>query len=503
MKAREQLMSASFEIKGIWYFPWQNMDRDGIQGILKYTSQRITLELIGTLEEETGEKYASKRNSYKQVIYGFSNHGEWLALYGCFIIRTQTGIPGFSTVTYLVDQFYAGSQLIENEDAVIVEDITFLFTYLDAWMNIHIIESREYRDSGRIEWSVDLEKALSQKKSIKLNPDNISIVEEIGYTIDHSNDFFSEETTNISIKRFYRLSLIDKSCFSYKHQRDNLQKIKRLLTMLIGSPLYFLYIDFNLPNKQETTHDGKEYKIKNSCRLFFRQVGEINTPQKISPYSDSVLFFRKHIQDNIEVIFNKWFSQQNLLSEIVNPYINDLYLPAYQYTRFLNTVRSLETFHRFFIEDKETPSVSDSSKEKELIISFINENVSEENRAAFIEKINYEDEKSLHKRLKEIFRLTPDALMNKLFGHPNTKDKNKILQIIVQTRNYFTHRDNMKKYPLALGINDLMILEQYIKRLCILLQFHVFKCIDMNPNIIEERLIHYSNHYEPFYLTKK
>ena len=51
----------------------------------------------------------------------------------------------------------------------------------------------------------------------------------------------------------------------------------------------------------------------------------------------------------MESVFDHWFQEQEQLSEIASPYISDLYLPAYVENKYLNVVRGLETYHRFFI----------------------------------------------------------------------------------------------------------------------------------------------------------
>lgn len=494
INARKQLMNDTFEIKGIWYLPKQDMDKHGVQGILRCSPQKIILELIGTLEEEKDEVFSTmgpKRS--KQMIYGFSNDGEWFTLYDCVTVGAHMSAPGFDTISYVVNRFYAGVQLIRDENAEIIEDITFSLTYLNAWLDIGITERREYKDSGKIEWTIDFDKAIPEKRSINIHSENISVDEEIGYRIEYPKTYFSDETTKLIIYRFYRLSSTDKRYFSYNNYSGILHNIRRLLTMLVGSPLHFLYIDINLGGKG------------NNCRVFFTQVGDINQLQKISPYNPgSILIFRKDIKDNLELIFQNWFSQQALLKEIVNPYINDLYLPAYQEIRFLNILRSIETYHRFYIERKEALPIDmpDNTlmRERESILSFIKNHVSTENQSFFMERVNYEDERSLQKRLKEVFNLTPDILINRLFGKLNSRGKNSILQMIAQTRNYFTHRDSKEKYPLA--INDRLTLDQYIRKLNILLQFHVLKCIGVERDIIEKRLIEYSRNYAAFYFDK-
>jgi hypothetical protein len=500
-KAKIQLMSDTFEIKGVWYLPFQDMESDGVQGILRYDTKKITLELIGTLEDSENEVISVWRKAPpKQVIYGFSNYGEYFTLYDCVTAGAQINAPGFSTVSYIVNRFYAGTQLIADENDAVIEDCTCSFTYLNAWLDINITESRSHNRGEKIEWLIDLNKAFPQKKKINVQSKNILIDEEIAYNIVYPKDYFSDETTKIVLSRFYRLTLIDKSNLTCISCMDNLHEIRKLLTILIGNALHFLYIDINLPCTKVRGFDGTEHEKKNMCRVFFTQVGDINKQVGISPYIPGSMLIRREDVKDIEAVFENWFLQQDSLSEIINPYISDLYLPAYQETKYLNTVRSIETYHRFYIENAATQPVveliTSLKNERELIVSYINENISEENKEYFLQRIYYEDEKNLRKRFKEVFDATPQNLIQQLFGQLSSKEKSKLISKIVDTRNYYTHRDSIRKYNYA--INDHIALYQLIQRLTILLQFHVLKHIGIDLDIVAKRLTEFSKNYSAF-----
>lgn len=501
-KAKKKLLSENFEIKGVWYLPGQDLEKDAVEGILRYDPKNITLDLIGILE---GDKEAIASVMWhippKRIIYGFSNYGEWFTLYDCITAGAQINAPGFSTVSYIVNRFYAGTQIIRDENDSIVENCTCSFSYLDAWMNIDIEERRTYSNGKKIEWCIDLDKAISQKRNIKIHPLNISIDEEIGYNVAYSKDYFSDEKTEIVLNRFYRLSSFDKEHLSTKFCIDNLQRLKKLITLLMGNALYFNFIDIILPCTKEREINGEEYDVKNICRVFFRQVGDINKPKRISPYiPGTILIYRDDIKNNMETIFGNWFLQQDLLSEIVNPYISDLYLPIYQETKFINIIRSLETYHRFYY-DRHHNSLSKESdesleRERRSLESFVNENISENNKQFFLERIYYEGEKSLRSRLKDIFSSTPIELLNRLFGELSSKNRNQLFSEIVDTRNYFTHRDNLEKYVNA--INDNMQLVKIIDQLTIILQYHVLNLIGLDSEIIVQRLFKYYNNTHVF-----
>ena len=47
-RALKKLLTDTFEVKGIWYLPGSSMTEESVKGILRYSPNEITLELIGT-----------------------------------------------------------------------------------------------------------------------------------------------------------------------------------------------------------------------------------------------------------------------------------------------------------------------------------------------------------------------------------------------------------------------------------------------------------------------
>ena len=45
-------------------------------------------------------------------------------LYDCFVSSEKMNVPGFDTVSYVANHFYAGSRLIESEREGIIEGCT-------------------------------------------------------------------------------------------------------------------------------------------------------------------------------------------------------------------------------------------------------------------------------------------------------------------------------------------------------------------------------------------
>lgn len=98
--------------------------------------------------------------------------------------------------------------------------------------------------------------------------------------------------------------------------------------------------------------------------------------------------------------------------------------------------------------------------------------------------------------MKDIIRQTSNTLVEKLFGQVNSKKMSTIVKTITDTRNYHTHRDSKEKYPMA--IDNKVILDSYIKKLNVILQYWILKGIGIDPSIIEKRISEFSKNHSAF-----
>ena len=249
-KARDYLLTDSFDIKGVWFLPGKEMEKDSVEGILRYTPQRIELDLIGTLDDIGS--FADNGQIHQSTIYGFSDCGEWFTLLECFPSKARMNAPGFDTISYVVNRFYAGTDLVECEENAIIEDAEFAFTNIDAWLNYSMLQRKESKDRRRTE--IILDANFLNKKSIQIQSQSLILNEEFGYSLVPAKDFFLAEKTEVIIRRFYRFSSNIDALLVPKQLFDNIQKMRRLLVLLIGSAMYFSHVVFNLPSTRLNTY---------------------------------------------------------------------------------------------------------------------------------------------------------------------------------------------------------------------------------------------------------
>ena len=482
-RALKKLLTDTFEVKGIWYLPGSSMTEESVKGILRYSPNEITLELIGTFH---GHSFVDIKDPSSLTIYGFSDHGEWFTLLHCLPAQALISAPGFDTITYAVAYFYAGTQLVEDESAALVKNASFSLTNLDAWLDYKILKQDGELGTKKLMLTIDPNAFAGDRKQLHIRSRDLKLSEEIRYNLVFPKEAFLGEKTEIIVQRFYRFSSESEDLLSPKYLYETIQQLRQLLTLLIGYAMYFSYIEFQFPNTTETTPDGKEIEHKHFCRIFFSQAGDpFKSRKRLRDAQRAILIKRYDLNADMESVFDHWFQEQEQLSEIASPYISDLYLPAYVENKYLNVVRGLETYHRFFINSPQEDDPLDSDRAS--ILSFINENIPEANRDHFIKRVCYEDEKSFRKRLKNLFHLVPANLVIRLFGEMNATQKNKLISTIVDTRNYFTHRDDKAKYANIVG--DDKTLDVLTDQLSVLLQYFCLTRIGIDPAVVEQRLL--------------
>lgn len=485
----KKLMTDIFEIKGEWYLKGMDLDGNGVNGILHYSPEKITLELIGSFYETFNVNL-----DHRPTIFGFSEKGEWVTLLKCVPNQIRLNASGFNTCAYSTDRFYAGTQIIDDEKSAMLTGAAFSFTNLNAWMDFSMMEYCFLQESGKIGCTANPEMVLAEAKTIEIPSVGLVLTEDAERSLMYPSDFFLQEKTEITVNKFYRFLPLGEKTVTPEKMLTNMHQLRRLMSFISGSAMYFTYVEFSLSNSSTGSIDGGAHKEKERCRVFFRQVGDIGQAEHLSPHTPgSILLKRSDIKEDLGQAINNWFLEGDKIGECINAYISDLYLPAYMENRFLNIVRGIETYHRFFVERASDNSTSTLRETEELsedyhkIIHYIMTEISEENQEYFLTRIRFTDEKSLRSRLNELLRMTHPKLVEQLFGDMPSAKRKKMVSKIIDTRNYYTHRDKRENYQnIADSLTELRLLTE---RLSILLQYFCLTYIGIDRDIVAQRLV--------------
>ena len=218
---------------------------------------------------------------------------------------------------------------------------------------------------------------------------------------------------------------------------------------------------------------------------FRRNIGEgrtttipINIYYPSRPYSKDepeiyqyrMLFGFEQIRSNAKNIINNWIEAY----EQMNPAF-DLYFlakmgaqPSWE-ARFLALAQGLEVYHRRTSEEKRM----DETEFEELVEHLVDQ-CPEEKREWLSDKLNYGNEVSLSKRLRNIIKPFKDAIGNR------TK-RESLINKIVKTRNYLTHYDQSLELEAAQGD----ALWTLCLKMELLFQLHFLQLIGFNREEID------------------
>lgn len=491
-KTVKMLMTDTFEVKGRWFLPESDLEADGVNGVLRYSPKEIVLDLIGSFDNLFSS--SNYENESRTTILGFSEDGEWFTLLKCIPRSIRMLSSGFNTCSYSTNRFYVGTQLIKSEETELFNSADFSFANLNAWMGFPVIKYDLGNANRKFGCMIDLGASRDVEKKIEIASIKSILSEEYNCWIKYPHDYFLQEAAQVVVNRFYRLVPSREQLVSAQSMLINIHLLRRLLTLMSGSGMYITYVDFNLQSKGESFSAQKTLLEDNHCRIFFKQVGDICAAKHLSPHDPgAMLLTRNDIIDNLEQIINYWFSKQDQLGECVNAYISDLYLFGYMENHFLNIIRGIESYHRFFVENQIVDEASDLfseteiAKDRQKILNYIGTEISDKNKNYFLQRINYVDEMSLRRRIKDLFKLAPAILISKLFGNLSSSKQSRIISTIIDTRNYYTHRSEKKNYQNALeaGVELMRLTNQ----LSILLQYFCLTQLGVDSNMITQHLI--------------
>ena len=154
------------------------------------------------------------------------------------------------------------------------------------------------------------------------------------------------------------------------------------------------------------------------------------------------------LSDKFEIILNNWFVKAHVLEFIVRQFSKTLHGDLYLEDQLVDAIRNLEVYSRNFTKFTASKPTLSSEQEnaRQKVIDFINTSILKEFRRNLKNRIKpkYREPK-LSERLLNLFENIDLDNQIKLFS--KFKDKELLVQKLVDTRNYYTHGDLKENYP--------------------------------------------------------
>lgn len=444
VEIKDKKLSETFEVRGVWFISSNDIN-NGTHGILKYSNEKITLELIGVLNENLEQtiKFFNEYQDY-ETVYGFTVKGEYISLYNCTYSEANEHYPGLTVLRYRVNSFLVGG--LHTKEEILFRKSYISLTNFQKWLGKKVVISTFNNDKKLYE--IDNNELKDDLMEINIPSKGITLKE--CYSINYKNGL---NELNINSDRY--LEYITKDKNKLENNLIEINKIRKLLSFLILAPVRFEKIIIDAEGL--LNHEGAKYDSRTRFSYFYRQLGE---PTELS--RDQYLFNYKDIKDNIEDIFMLWIEKYDDLEEVYNLLFKDMYIDCFEEMIFLNSAKALEVFHRTLLHGEFEPAKDGEIDEYRILLTeFIKENISKESQQYFLDRINYEGETGFGNRVKQLLKLMDDNTLKYLIKKENrslSDSKKRFAAEIYKTRNYLTHKDK-KKYE------DSLVIKEPIKRI--------------------------------------
>lgn len=472
-------IDTEFEMVGIWTLPGYSLS-SGISGKLIFKDNKLRLELYGDfndIKENDGVQYLGIENEKEDYIFGFSQDGCTVIIEEAFRVKYKANFPGIPSAEYssnrcllmqinYVNYDYTFEELLntfisEGIDNIECSYCRFSLRDMNLWMNSPIIK-RKIKDKSECIY-------------YDLSEDEIEKFIVQGKNLVYSNDVICKRNSNtLSEEHFWRLESNNDKKLTLRELKINIDLFKNLIQFFVDSPTEYTFIDF------EIAIEGKFRKTISAQYIYLQYKSQTKT--KVSIYYTD-------IKDRFTSILENWYDKNDRLTLIIDNYLNEININYFSEAKLLNAMKNLEIYHRNFKDTTKDQPVNESLEQyKEQLIEYIEKSVEEkEFQDRFIRNVEYSPEMTLSKRLSELFKKMDSKVKNEFLKLPNKNLSDSISSIVyslVQTRNYYTHGDDISKYPKSIKdtveqLNITSVLNQIIK-------YYIYEELEMvNDDVIE------------------
>jgi len=373
----------------------------------------------GNIELETLGLFEKRNNNLKRIV-GYIEKEGYVTLDDCFYTKRVVG-NSISKSLVCVNKVFSGIAYDEAEN-VLLDNLIFSVEGIDEWVGISGI-SCDYSSDYSL-----LTIKYSQPKEISFDFDN-----ETKLLIKFQNQFYSSAIAESKITQKIYFQLVS----SEKKDIDDFisiaEKITALLCFAIDQIVCLDALETIVPEDIGNSNiRWKEIKIYCPTLSYLSKKPNLNIP--------IYLFSYNNVQHNFEKIINNWIKAYEIIEPAIDLYFSTkLEHQKYFDGKFLALAQGLETFHRRTSNEK-------LMKEEEFkkLFDLLVDNCPENQKKWLKDRLNHGNEIPLRKRIKKIIEPFKNFI-------GSNKERNKIIDDIVNTRNYLTHYDESLKDKAVTG----------------------------------------------------
>lgn len=432
------MLNQDFEEDGFWWFP-DNPDKK-YAGEFKY---EVEDSMILSIIELGTSLNIQESGNVISAIYGITTSGKLITLIDCFDNGSSWSSSGITKRKLSPRIAYIGSHIP-------IDDQLFRASYFNLnlaakWLRnsgINIKNKESYREVEIDYREPDAIKVLIGDEFDLVIKRHLS---NIPFKWFDMEDLKLEERVSFQIRPFKPMTLdyfIDKIYLL----RDLLTIVCDRVCSINDISLECNFIDERSPGKK--IHATTELLMDQ--HKYHSNLKKIDSRDFILVYSD--------VKDIFPIMLNKWFQIADKIRIVKDLYIAALYSPSkYIETEFLSLVQAIEVYHRRFLGGEYLSTEDFELKLKGPLTAAIDPTLPKNFKDAVKKRLEYFNEFSLSKRLKEIVKKF-EPLIIQFFSNPVL-----IVRHIVEARNFLTHYS--KSYKDDDFFNEVLIDRDFLKLL--------------------------------------
>lgn len=403
------------ELSGWWWLPGEEDDK--VPGTLGYTNETgVVLKLLASFKKMAE---VSLTASYP-LILGLCEGGKLVTLSDCMETGTSLSFPGYLTQKFYARTAYIGANLQQAEH---LEFATFDFqlTYLPDWLGRSGFSPRHASDNK--ERSSIYEVAYTYPEELKARTPKGEIL--VTYSLHTGGDFLRD----IQLHQYVRMRVSWNEPLTFGRALDEvIRPMQNFLSLATTKPnvIESLAVVPDLGSDK----DGPAAPIQ----VLFSQLGESTTAERRLTFTD-MLFSASDIADDFQEVMTAWLTVADELDSVCNLIMGPRYQPStYSEHRFLNAVQAAEVYHR----RRKRGHVLETDEHKARVDSIM-AGAPQDHVDWLVEQLEHSNEPRLKYRLDELFDEVHDVMQ------PLVDSKARFTRTVVDTRNYLTHYDVLRR----------------------------------------------------------
>lgn len=419
-----------YKKSGYFWLP-DNLDRK-IPGTLTISDGgEIELEVVGLFEESV--KALNSENDLMRVV-GHIENDEFVTLDNCFYKKKNFAFGGIAKSLIHVNMVFSGVAY-DKEEVATFNTVSFSVEGLNEWLGISGI-TVSYGDNFRT-------------ATISYNPQDEIVYTLIDgfklhiffkYTLPSVSSIATE--AKITQQAYFKLS--SEEAKDFPAFINILHQITYLLCFAVDATVAVHDVSATSNAIMIEAYENKQrpvdIKIYYSSLPFSEELPKINIHM--------MLFRFCQVRENAEAIINNWLNAYSTIKPALGLYFSSVTgMHRYLDSRFLALAQGLETYHRRTSSD----TLMERANFRKLVATLLCF-CQKENRKWLKGRLYHGNEISLGQRIKKIIEPYKSYL-------GNSKERNKLIRGVVNTRNYLTHYSEELEIESVKGV-DLWVLCQ-------------------------------------------